>query len=87
MTSEEIRAAVLTALHRIAPEVDPATLRGDVPIRDQVDIDSMDFLGFMLELHALLGVDVPETAYREIATLDGCISYLAARNPRLREGV
>lgn len=77
MTKEESKIAVLAALRRVAPEVDPAALRPDVPIRDQADLDSMDFLNFMLELHTALGVDVPETAYRDVATLDGCIAYVA----------
>lgn len=81
MTNDEVRAAVLASLRRIAPEADPKTLRGDVALRDQVDLDSMDFLNFLLEIHAALGVDVPETAYAEVATLDGCVAYVAARNP------
>jgi acyl carrier protein len=81
MNTDEIKNAVLAALRRVAPEVDPATLKTDVRIRDQVDLDSMDFLNFMLELNAALGVDVPESAYREVATIDGCIAYLAAHSP------
>jgi acyl carrier protein len=77
VTKEESKIAVLAALRRVAPEVDPTTLRPDVPIRDQADLDSMDFLNFMLELHTALGVDVPETAYRDVSTLDGCIDYVA----------
>ena len=78
MTRDEIKSAVLTALRRVAPEVDPASLKTDVPVRDQADLDSMDFLNFLLELHAALGVDIPEAAYKDVATLDGCIAYLAA---------
>jgi acyl carrier protein len=81
MTKDEIKNAVLTALRRIAPEADPASLRSDLPIRDQVDIDSMDFLNFLLELHKALGVDIPEAAYRQVATLDGCVEYVAAHLP------
>lgn len=77
MTRDEIKSAVFSALRRVAPEADPTSLHTDVPIRDQIDLDSMDFLNFMLELHASLGVDVPETAYRDVATVDGCIAYLA----------
>lgn len=84
MTNEEIKSAVLAALRQVAPEVDPAELQGDVAIRQQVDLDSMDFLHFMLELHASLGVDVPEAAYPEMTTLDGCVSYLSAANPQLQ---
>jgi acyl carrier protein len=82
MTNDEIRNAVFAALRRVAPEVDPVSLRTDVSIRDQVDLDSMDFLNFMLQLHAALGVDVPEAAYREVSTVDGCVAYIAAHGPR-----
>jgi acyl carrier protein len=79
MTNAEIQAAVLRALSRVAPELDAASLEGDVRLRDQIDMDSMDFLNFMLELHASLGVDVPEADYPKLATLDGCVSYLGPR--------
>lgn len=74
-----IRAAVLAQLARIAPEVDPASLRGDVSLREQADIDSMDFLNLVIGLSASLGVEVPEADYPSLATLDGCVAYLAAR--------
>ena len=82
MTRDEIKSAVLVALRRVAPEFDAAKLDAGRPIRDQADLDSMDFLHFLLEIHAMLGVDVPEAAYREVATLDGCIDYIAAHNPQ-----
>jgi acyl carrier protein len=84
MTNDEIKTAVLEALRRVAPEVDTATLRADVPIREQADMDSMDFLNFLQALHASLGVDIPEAAYREVATVAGCVAYIAARNPQVR---
>ena len=79
MNDTDIRAAVLRALTRVAPELNPRTLKGDVRLRDQIDIDSMDFFNFMVGLHAELGVDVPEADYPEVATLDGCVAYLASR--------
>ena len=79
MTADEIRAKVLECLGRVAPEVDLATVAGDVPLRQQVDIDSMDFLRFVIELDEALHVAVPETDYAEIATLNGCVRYLSAR--------
>ena len=82
MTKDEVKTAVIAALRRIAPEADPASLRSDLPIRDQVDLDSMDFLNFLMELHNALGVDIPETAYRQVATLDGCVEYVAAHGPQ-----
>jgi acyl carrier protein len=79
MTKDEVRTAVLTALKRIAPEMDPETLRPDLPVREQIDIDSMDFLNFLVEIHRVLGVDVPEAEYREFTTVDGCVDYLVKR--------
>lgn len=81
MTNDEIRAAIIGALRRIAPEADAASLRGTVALRDQVDLDSMDFLNFLVAIHDALGVEVPESAYAEVATLDGCVAYVAARIP------
>ena len=77
MTADEIRGAVLGAIHRVAPEADPASLEQDVPLREQLDIDSMDFLRFVTELNKSLGVDVPEKDYPRLATVDGCVDYLA----------
>lgn len=85
MTNEEIRGAIIGALRRIAPEADPASLRGAVPLRDQVDLDSMDFLNFLVAIHDALGVEVPESAYTEVATLEGCVAYVAARLPASAE--
>jgi acyl carrier protein len=79
VTDADVRAAVLLALRRIAPEIDSASIRGDVAIREQVDLDSMDFLNFVIELNKSLGVDVPESDYEKLATLDTAVAYLWAR--------
>ena len=79
MTNEELRAGVLAALRRVAPEVDATQLQPGLPLRDQADLDSMDFLNFLMELHRVLGVDVPEQDYAQVATLDGLEAYLRVR--------
>lgn len=78
MTESEIRDRILTALGNIAPEADLSKLKPGGRIRDQLDIDSMDFLNFVIAVHEDLGVDIPERDYAKLATLDGCVSYLAA---------
>jgi acyl carrier protein len=75
----ELRSIVLDVLSGIAPELDPATLRANVSFRDQLDIDSMDFLNFAVGLHERLGVEIPEADYRQLETLDAAAEYLAAR--------
>jgi acyl carrier protein len=79
MTDDEIRADVLDSLSGIAPEADPATIVPGEPLRDQLDIDSMDFLNFAIALHERFGVEIPETDYPKLATLDGIVAYLTAR--------
>jgi acyl carrier protein len=79
MTREAVREAVLRALADVAPEVAVQSIRLEAPIRDQVDLDSMDFLNFVIALHGSLGVDVPETDYGKFTSLKSAIDYLAGR--------
>lgn len=78
MRREEIRSAVLAALGEIAPEADLAGLAPYAELRDVLDLDSMDFLGFVQRLADATGVEVPESDYSKLATLEGCVRYLAS---------
>jgi acyl carrier protein len=77
VTRDEIRATVLDTLAGIAPEIDPAAVLPDVDLRDQLDIDSMDFLNFVIALHERLGVDIPERDYPRLGTLEAIVDYVA----------
>jgi acyl carrier protein len=79
MNSNELRAAVLAELKRIAPEVEESELEADRLLRDQVDLDSMDWLNFLVALHERLKVEIPESDYARLGTLDQVVDYLAAR--------
>lgn len=79
MTPEDIRGVVVDALTRIAPEIDPASIGSRANLRDELDLDSMDFLNFVLSLHDRLGVEIPEADYPRLYTLDGAVGYLAAK--------
>ena len=74
-----LRTIVCDALQRIAPEVTPGDLKPDAPLRDQVDLDSMDWLNFLVALHRRLGVDIPESEYARLVTLDDLVAYLASK--------
>ncbi len=76
MTDAEIRAVALATLLSIAPEVEADELRGDRPLRSQVDLDSMDWLNFLLGLHEKLKVEIPEADYARLVTLDDVVTYL-----------
>ena len=79
MTRDDIKDAVLRALTDVAPEADPATLRPDVDLRDQLDIDSMDSLNFVIGIHEQVGVDIPEAEWARLQTLDQVVDYVAER--------
>jgi acyl carrier protein len=79
MTKDEIRQALIDALSAIAPEGDYDRLKPDRPLRDQLDIDSYDFLNVMVALHDALGVDIPEVDYQKLATLSAAVDYLSTR--------
>jgi acyl carrier protein len=75
---DEIRATVLRVLGDVAPEADLERIKPAVTFRDQLDLDSMDFLNFVIGLHHALGVDIPESDYPKLATLEGCVEHLAS---------
>lgn len=79
MTIDEIKKTVLQVLGQIAPEADLSQIKLHLRIRDQLDIDSMDLLNFVIGLHKALKVEIPEADYPKLATVDGCVGYLAAR--------
>jgi acyl carrier protein len=76
MTAEEIRAMVVEVIHEIVPDEDVSNLKGDVRLRDQIEMDSMDFLDIMMELRKRYGIKVPEEDYMKFSTLDGSVAYL-----------
>ena len=77
MTKNEIKTAVLEALKAVAPEMDEASLKPDKSLRDQLDVDSMDFLNYVIGLHEALKIDIPEADYPKLSTLDGAVAYVA----------
>jgi acyl carrier protein len=79
VTRDELRGVVVAGLGRIAPELDPKALRLDAPLRDQVDIDSMDFLNFIVALHGRVGVEIPEADYSRLSSVSAIVEYLEAK--------
>ena len=76
MNDDDIRTGVLATLRRIAPEVEADELLGDRALRDQVDLDSMDWLNFLVRLHKRFEVDIPESEYKSLRTIDDLTSYI-----------
>ena len=82
MNHDEIKAALLEIIGDIDEEADLASLDGDKPLRDQLELDSMDFLDIVMELRKRYKLQIPEDEYPELVTLNSCIRYLG---PRLRD--
>lgn len=78
-TRDEIRQAVVDGILVFAPEADFDSLDPRRPFREELDIDSFDFLNLIVALHERLGVDIPEADYGKVLTLDGMIDYIEAR--------
>ena len=81
MNTDEIAATLFDILGGIAPEADPATIETGVDLRDQLDIDSMDFLNFVIGIHERLGVEIAESDYARLLTINDIAGYVAERLP------
>lgn len=82
MKSEEIREVVLDILSDIAPDEDLGDLKDDVSFRDQMELDSMDFLDIVMELRKRYRIQIPEEDYVELASMNSTVAYL---EPRMRD--
>lgn len=81
MQTNELRDAVHAILKSIAPEIEPGELDAASPLREQIDLDSMDYLNFIVGLHEELKVDIPESDYRRLVSLDDIVAYLQEKRP------
>jgi len=79
MNQDEVRKVVLAELMRIAPELEEGEIVPGKLLREQVDLDSMDWLNFLVALHERLKVEIPEADYAKLGTLDQVVAYLAAK--------
>ncbi len=76
MTKEDIKQIVLDIISDIAPDEDLTAVKAEVRLRDQLSLDSMDFLDIVMELRKKHGIEVPEADYVQLASLQSCADYL-----------
>jgi len=79
MGDQQIKDIVLGIIAVVAPDADLSNVKGDLRLRDQLDMDSMDFLDIVMELRKRYKIEVPKEDYVQLATLDSCVSYLAPK--------
>lgn len=79
MTKEEVQKIVLEIIEEIAPDEDVSSIKPEVRLRDQLDLDSMDFLDIVMELRKKYGIEVPEEDYPKLASLESCGEYLTPK--------
>lgn len=75
---EQAKEIIFTALGEVAPEVDPRSIDHAVDLTEQLDLDSMDYLNWMLGINAQTGIEIPERDYSKFMTIDGAAAYLLA---------
>lgn len=79
MTRDDARTLIADCLRGIAPEVDLDEADPASPMADELDLDSMDLMSLYQALHDRTGLELPESDYQQLATLDGAVDYLVAR--------
>ena len=79
MTEEKVKQIVIDIINEIAPDENTSNLKSEVNLRDQMDLDSMDFLDIVMELRKQHGIEVPEEDYPKLASLDSCADYLTPK--------
>lgn len=79
MTADDVKNAIMDIISEIAPDEDLDEVKGDVSLREQLDLDSMDFLDIVMELRKRHKIEVPSEDYSKLATLDSCVEYLTPK--------
>jgi len=79
MTASDIKQVILDIIADIDDEADFTSLDADKPLRDQLDLDSMDFLDIVMELRKRYKLQIPEADYPQLATLNSCVAYLGPK--------
>jgi len=82
MTRDQINDVILEIIQDIDEDAEITSIKAEVPLRDQLDLDSMDFLDIVMELRKRYQLQIPEADYPELASLGSCVNYL---EPRLKE--
>ena len=79
MTKEEIISRILEIIAEVAPDDDLSNVDPDIPLREQLSLDSMDFLDIVMELLKRYNIEIPEEDYPELSTLNKCVNYLGSK--------
>jgi acyl carrier protein len=79
MTSEDVKKVVLDIIEEIAPDEDVTSVDPALALRDQIDLDSMDFLDIVMELRKRHKIEVPQEDYGHLASLNSCVEYLTPK--------
>jgi acyl carrier protein len=79
MTADQVKQIVIDIINEIAPDEDTTGIKDEINLRDQMDLDSMDFLDIVMELRKQHSIEVPEEDYPKLASLASCAEYLTPK--------
>ncbi len=78
MTNDEAKTVIFDVLGGVAPEIDPASVEHDIDLSEQLDLDSMDFLNWMIGISQATAIEIPQRDAVQFLTIDGAAAYLTA---------
>jgi len=79
LNEESLITKIVESLVEVAPDISPDEINPSVNFRDQFEIDSIDYLNFILRLEKKLEIKIPELDYPKLSSQKGCISYLSTK--------
>jgi acyl carrier protein len=79
MTEDQVKQIVIDIIAEIAPDEDTTNIKPEIKLREQLDLDSMDFLDIVMELRKQHSIEVPEADYPQLASLESCATYLTPK--------
>jgi acyl carrier protein len=79
LTEDQVKQIVIDIIAEIAPDEDTTNIKPEIKLREQLDLDSMDFLDIVMELRKQHSIEVPEADYPQLASLESCATYLTPK--------
>jgi acyl carrier protein len=82
MNRDEVTKSILGILAKLAPEIPAKSIKPNQSLREQLELDSMDFLNFVIRLHQVFGMEIPESDYKLLSSLTDCVDYVQKAQPK-----
>jgi acyl carrier protein len=82
MIRNEVTKSILEILARLAPEIPAESIQPNQSLREQLELDSIDFLNFVIRMHQTFGIEIPESDYKLLTSVNDCVDYVQKAQPK-----